>query len=96
MNTEKLTPGTFKPVIDRNRCEGKGPCISVCPPQVFVMHTVPEAERQNLTLKGKLKGIVHRWQQAEVKHPERCMACGACVTACPEKAISLIRAQTDT
>lgn len=87
----KQTAGTLIPVIDRNRCEGKGPSIAVCPYQVLGMHILPRAQRQGLSVKGRLKGFVHRWQQAEVIAPERCMACGLCVSACPEQAISLSR-----
>ncbi|WP_113707468.1 hypothetical protein [Klebsiella michiganensis] len=27
----KRPPGEIVPVIDRNRCEGKGDCVEVCP-----------------------------------------------------------------
>lgn len=91
MNTCKQAPGTFAPVIDRNRCEGKGPCIEVCPYNVLEMFTLPAEARTTLSLKGKIKGFVHRWQQANVAQPEHCMACGLCVSACPEQAISLTR-----
>ncbi|PLK47005.1 4Fe-4S dicluster domain-containing protein [Uliginosibacterium sp. TH139] len=91
MNTCKQAPGAFIPVIDRNRCEGKGPCINVCPYQVFEMFTLPPEARETLSLKGKIKGFVHRWQQANVVLAERCMACGLCVSACPEQAITLAR-----
>ena len=33
-------PGIFRPVIDRNRCEGKEDCVAVCPYQVFSMGTI--------------------------------------------------------
>lgn len=91
MKTCKQAPGAFIPVIDRNRCEGKGPCIDVCPYLVFEMFTLPEEERAKLSLKGKIKGFVHRWRQADVVLPELCKACGLCVSACPEHAITLIR-----
>lgn len=92
MSDCKQAPGLFVPVIDRNRCEGKGPCIDVCPEQVLRMFTLPVAERAELSLVGRIKGFVHRWQQAEVAAPERCKACGVCVSACPEQAIRLVRA----
>jgi 4Fe-4S ferredoxin len=82
---------SMMPVIDANRCEGKGPCIEVCPVDVFTMGTLPVAKRSSLTLIGRLKGMAHRWQQAEVTNPEACKACGLCVKACPEQAITLIR-----
>ncbi|GGX53257.1 4Fe-4S dicluster domain-containing protein [Undibacterium squillarum] len=91
MNTCKQAPGEFIPKINRERCEGKGPCVPVCPYQVLEVRTLPPDQRAGLSLKGKLKGFVHRWQQAIVVQADLCQACGLCVTACPEKAITLIR-----
>ena len=45
------------PVIDRNRCEGKAACVSVCPTNVFVVAVLPAEERRGLTLMGRLKGF---------------------------------------
>jgi len=84
--------GVFKPVIDRNRCEGKEACVAICPYQVFSMGTVAGEDRSGLTLAGKVKGFVHRWHQAFATNAQACHACGLCVTACPEKAITLKRA----
>lgn len=83
--------GTVQPVIDRNRCEGKAACVEVCPYGVFALGTLPSAERAGLTLRGRLKGFVHRWQQALVENGDACRACGLCVKACPERAITLRR-----
>jgi 4Fe-4S ferredoxin len=85
----KFAPGFLFPVIDANRCEGKGPCIEVCPVNVFTMGVLPKAHRKNLTIKGKVKGLVHGWKQAAVTNPMACEGCGLCVSACPEKAITL-------
>lgn len=87
----KHEAGKFKPVIDRNRCEGKEDCVAVCPYQVFTMGTLQAEDRRHLTLGGKLKGFVHRWHQAFATNAKECHACGLCVTACPEKAITLAR-----
>jgi 4Fe-4S ferredoxin len=84
--------GVFKPKIDRNRCEGKEACVAICPYQVFAMGTVAREDRSGLTLAGKVKGFVHRWHQAFATNAQACQACGLCVTACPEKAITLERA----
>jgi 4Fe-4S ferredoxin len=88
----KQAPGVIRPFIDRNRCEGKKECVAVCPYDVFTMATVPSALRGGLSLRGKLKGYAHRWQQAFATNADACHACGLCVSACPEKAITLGRA----
>ena len=79
-------------MIDHNRCEGKADCVRVCPTGVFAVGTLPEAQRGGLSLKGKLKGFAHKWQQAILVQPGACEACGLCAKACPEHAITLARA----
>ncbi len=81
------------PVIDRNRCEGKADCVAVCPVSVFAVQTLPKDQRNGLSLKGTIKGYVHKWQQAILVNPEACEGCGLCVQSCPEKAITLARAK---
>lgn len=83
--------GTVVPVIDRNRCEGKAACAAVCPTRVFVIGVLPQESRGGLSLRGRLKGFAHGWKQALIAAPDACEACGRCVTACPEKAITLTR-----
>lgn len=87
----KHPAGVFSPVIDRNRCEGKGDCARVCPESVFTIGTLPVQMRSALSLKGRVKGFAHRWQQALLVSPDSCKACGLCVSACPESAITLVR-----
>ena len=84
-------PGVLRPVINRNRCEGKGDCEQVCPYGVFSIGTLPVEERSGVSLMGKLKGFAHGWQQAFTPHEDLCRACGLCVAACPERAITLVR-----
>lgn len=85
--------GEFRPVIDRSSCEGKGECVRVCPVSVFVVGTLPKELRSGLGVMGKLKGFAHKWQQALLVDPGACEACGLCVKACPESAITLARAE---
>ena len=87
----RQAPGVFRPVIDRNRCEGKKECVACCPYDVFTTGTVEAELRRGLSLRGKLKGFAHHWQQAFASNADACHACGFCVTACPEKAITLHR-----
>lgn len=87
----KQAPGAFRPVIDRNRCEGKAECLKVCPVSVFTIGILPRDDRTGLSLRGKIKGFAHGWKQARLANPQACEACGLCVKACPESAISLAR-----
>ena len=87
----KQAPGEFVPVLDRSRCEGKGECVRVCPVSVYAVGTLPPAQRGGLGLRARLKGMAHRWQQALLVNPGACEACGLCVQACPERAITLVR-----
>jgi NAD-dependent dihydropyrimidine dehydrogenase PreA subunit len=90
-NECRQDPGVFIPVIDRNKCEGKADCVPACPYDIFKVDTLPSDLRAGLTFIGRLKGTAHGWQQALLVHPEQCRACGLCVKACPEHAITLKR-----
>jgi len=83
--------GTYRPVVDRSRCEGKADCVSVCPYNVFEVGTIDEAEYQALPLVARIKLWAHGKQTAYTPHSDACQACGLCVVACPERAISLIQ-----
>ena len=80
----------LRPAIDRNRCEGKEDCVRVCPYDVFAVRRIADDDFAQLSILGKAKSIVHRRQTAYADRVEACHACGACVTACPEKAIKLV------
>jgi 4Fe-4S ferredoxin len=84
-------PGEVRPVVDRERCEAKGPCVSVCPYGVFVIHELADADKSVLSLLGRVKLWAHGNRQTHADFAERCHGCGLCVAACPEKAISLKR-----
>lgn len=84
--------GLLTPVINRNRCEAKSDCVDVCPYDVFEIRKLEASDRAGLSFVGRLKAWGHGYQQAYAVRAEACHGCGLCVTACPEKAISLRRA----
>jgi NAD-dependent dihydropyrimidine dehydrogenase PreA subunit len=89
--TEGCSPasGRVRPVIDRSRCEAKGDCVHVCPYGVFALRALTGDERRPLSWRAKLKLWVHGGKQAFAVKADECHACGKCVEACPERAISL-------
>ena len=87
----KHEPGVLQPVIDRRRCEGKRDCVEVCPYDVFEMRALTEAEKAPLGPFGRFRLFVHGGQQAFAVRADACHGCGRCVSACPEKAITLQR-----
>lgn len=82
--------GRVAPVVDRGRCEAKGPCVAVCPYGVFAIRQLGPDEKAQMTLLQRAKAWAHGNEQAFVVQPDACHACGLCVTACPEKAIKLV------
>ena len=84
-------PGEVVPVVNRERCENKGPCADVCPYGVFTIHALTVEDKSRLSWKGRVRLWAHGGQQAHATFAERCQGCGLCVAACPEKAITLQR-----
>jgi 4Fe-4S ferredoxin len=87
----KHEPGVFEPVVDRSRCEAKDDCVRVCPYDVFEVRKLTVDEKAPLSGFARLKLFVHGGEQAFAVNADSCRACGKCVTACPEKAITLRR-----
>ena len=83
--------GTYRPVVARSRCEGKSDCDDVCPNSVFEVRRIDDADFAALSLLGLLKSMAHGRQTAYTPAEDRCRACGLCVVACPEHAISLVK-----
>jgi 4Fe-4S ferredoxin len=102
-NLQKGSPQDFKhpagklmPVVDAQRCEGAGPCVQVCPVNVFTLRKPSPQEKALLSWKARVKVWVHGGHQAFVTRPDDCRGCGLCVVACPERAIKLVRNATLT
>lgn len=87
----RADPGTWVPVIDRGACEGKQDCVAVCPYSVFELGRLTDAEYEGLGFVGRLKARGHDRKTARTPHADACRACGLCVVACPEDAITLER-----
>jgi 4Fe-4S ferredoxin len=82
--------GAYRPVVDRNACEGKRDCVEVCPYDVFEVRQIDDKDFSSLSFLGKLKSRAHGRLSAYTPHADLCQACGLCVVACPEKAIRLV------
>ncbi len=57
------------PIINRERCNGCGICVEICPTDVL--------------------RAVNKKEPPEVKYPEECWHCNACVLDCKQSAITL-------
>ena len=88
----KHEAGVFRPVVNRNRCEGKDDCVRVCPYNVFEVRKLKADEKEGMSLFGRFKSFAHGDRQAFAINAQDCRGCGLCVTSCPEKAITLERA----
>jgi 4Fe-4S ferredoxin len=87
----KHPPGAIRPLVNPERCEAKGACITACPYNVLALYQVTRETRRNLSLLGRVKLFVHGGQQAYAVDPDACRGCGLCVEVCPEHAITLTR-----
>ncbi len=87
----KQRPGVIAPVVDLKRCEGKADCVTVCPENVFEVRRIDNADYGALGLMHRMKLRVHGMKVAYTPNADACRSCGLCVTACPERAITLAR-----
>jgi 4Fe-4S ferredoxin len=88
----KAEPGAYRPVVNRARCEAKADCVAVCPYDVFEVRRIDDAAWSALPMLAKLKVWAHGKQSSYAVRADACKACGLCVTACPERAITLVKA----
>ena len=87
----KEESGKLVPLIDLNKCEGKTPCVPICPYDVLEIREINDEQYRSLAFVGKLKTFFNGKKKAFVAQPNACHACGLCVSACPEKAIKLVK-----
>jgi NAD-dependent dihydropyrimidine dehydrogenase PreA subunit len=87
--------GTWMPIVDHGRCEAKSDCV-VCPNDVFEVRRIDDDDFSRLPPLAKLRVLVHRRQTAYTPNADACRACGLCVVACPEEAITLARSPAAT
>lgn len=84
-------PNQYIPIINQNKCEGKRDCVEVCPYDVFEVRQIDDEDFNKLSFFGKLKSRAHGRITAYTPRVDMCLACGLCVVACPEKAITLTK-----
>ena len=85
----RAEPGAYAPIVNQAKCEGKRDCVEVCPYDVFEVRKIDENDFDRLSFFGKMKSRVHGKMTAYTPRVDLCQACGLCVVACPEKAITL-------
>ena len=85
----RAEPGRIVPFVSRGKCEGKGDCVEVCPYNVFVVTRITDEDFAALGILGRFKSRAHGRKTAYTPHADACQACGLCVVACPEDAITL-------
>ncbi|HXW67051.1 MAG TPA: ferredoxin family protein [Thermoplasmata archaeon] len=87
----RAAPGTWRPIVDLRRCEGKSDCVEVCPYSVFELGTLTDAEYRSLGHLGRAKARHHGLRTSRTPRATECRACGLCVVSCPEDAVRLVR-----
>lgn len=87
----KSEPSRIVPFVDARRCEGKAECAAVCPYGGFEIGPMKEEMFAAMPVMVKLKLWAHGKRTAYTPNADACRACGLCVAACPERAITLIR-----
>jgi 4Fe-4S ferredoxin len=79
-----IVSGGYDVFVDPGRCENKQQCLDVCPTDVFDM---VKPRVGNLLIRLKIR--VHGGVIAAPVRESQCIGCMACVTACPEDAITV-------
>ena len=90
----RAEPGSWRITVDRGKCEGKGDCVEVCPYGVFEVRRIAADDYARLGLLARLKSRAHGRKSAYTPLMAACQACGMCVVACPEHALTLTARDT--
>jgi NAD-dependent dihydropyrimidine dehydrogenase PreA subunit len=79
-----VASGGYEVVVNPGRCENKRECLGICPTDVFEM---VEPRVGNLFIRLKIR--VHGGVIAAPVREDACIGCMACVSACPEDAMTV-------
>jgi NAD-dependent dihydropyrimidine dehydrogenase PreA subunit len=60
--------------VDLKKCDGDGICVSICPVEVFELKKLPEYSDN---------------EKSVPVNKDECILCMACVTSCPQEAITV-------
>jgi len=75
-------------VVDRSRCEARGPCTSACPTHAITVKRVPDVDLAGISRLSRLKLWLHGGEQAFID-ATACLGCAECVQVCPENALGM-------
>jgi NAD-dependent dihydropyrimidine dehydrogenase PreA subunit len=81
------------PVIDYNKCTGRGICVEVCPEDIFEIRNLDQIEFCEETKTAGLCPEPHYAAKGKRSYPvniDNCTECEICIEKCPEQAIKLV------
>ena len=76
-------------VIDKQKCSACGDCSSHCPQKILALRDIGKKEKKNMGFFRRMDALYHNNKTLVITHPEKCLGCGLCVSACRHSALSL-------